>query len=84
MAELGAVELGPVDGRLPLVTEALAASGVVPSRSAARRAVAEGGAYLNNRRITDVDARLDEDDLLVGRYVLVRRGKRTVGGLIVP
>lgn len=84
MAELGAVELGPVDGRLPLVTEALAASGVVPSRSAARRAVAEGGAYLNNRRITDVNARLDEDDLLVGRYVLVRRGKRTVGGLIVP
>ena len=85
-ALFGRGELRALDeGTLAMVmAEALAASGVVPSRSAARRAVAEGGAYLNNRRITDVDARLDEDDLLVGRYVLVRRGKRTVGGLIVP
>ena len=83
MAEVGAVELPPVDGRLPLVVDALAASGAVSSKSAARRAIAEGGAYLNNQKVTDVDARLSEDDLLAGRYALVRRGKRTVGGVIV-
>ncbi|WP_316670783.1 tyrosine--tRNA ligase [uncultured Propionibacterium sp.] len=84
MGEIGAVELAPADGRFPSVVDALAASGVVPSKSAARRAVAEGGAYLNNRKVTDVEARLTEDELLAGRYAVVRRGKRTVGGVIVP
>ena len=52
-------------------------------RSAARRAIAEGGAYLNNVRIEDAEARLQPGDLLHGRYVVLRRGKRTVGGLVV-
>ena len=52
-----------------------------PSRSAARRAIAEGGAYLNNARLSDPDARLVDEDLLYGRYVITRRGKRTVGAV---
>jgi len=84
MTEVGAAELSRDDGRLPLVVDALVASGAVPSKSAARRAIAEGGAYLNNQKVTDTEARLDEDDLLAGRYALVRRGKRTVGGVILP
>ncbi|MBE6478719.1 MAG: tyrosine--tRNA ligase [Propionibacteriaceae bacterium] len=84
MTEVGAAELPRDDGRLPLVVDALVASGAVPSKSAARRAIAEGGAYLNNQKVTDTEARLDEDDLLAGRYALVRRGKRTVGGVILP
>lgn len=83
MTEVGAAELPRDDGRLPLVVDALVASGAVPSKSAARRAIAEGGAYLNNQKVTDTEARLDEDDLLAGRYALVRRGKRTVGGVIL-
>ena len=59
----------------------LEASGVVASRSAARRAIAEGGAYLNNARVNDPDARLEDSDLLYGRYVITRRGKRTVGAV---
>lgn len=68
---------------LPSVVDALAQSGVVPSRSAGRRAVEEGGAYVNNVKVTDVDAVLAADDLLAGRYVVVRRGKRTVGAIEV-
>ena len=60
---------------LPLV-ELMARTGLVSSRSAARTAVQQGGAYLNNRREHDLDRRLTEHDLLAGRYVVLRRGKR--------
>lgn len=81
MSEVQAAEIAPIDGQLPLVADVLAASGVVSSKSAARRAIAEGGAYLNNQKVTDVEARLSNDDLLAGRWVLLRRGKRTVGSV---
>ena len=70
-----------VGADLPGVVEVLEASGVVASRSAARRAIAEGGAYLNNARVSDPEARLVDGDLLYGRYVITRRGKRTVGAV---
>lgn len=81
MSEVQAAEIAPTDGQLPLVADVLAASGVVSSKSAARRAIAEGGAYLNNQKVTDVETRLTNDDLLAGRWVLLRRGKRTVGSV---
>jgi tyrosyl-tRNA synthetase len=70
-AEVSATEL---EG-LPVV-DALVRAGLSPSKSAARKAIGQGGAYVNNRRVSDVDAQLTGDDLLHGRYVLVRRGKR--------
>lgn len=84
MHEVNAAEVAPVDGHGPGLVTALVASGVVASKSAARRAIEEGGAYLNNTKITDVDATLGDGDLLAGRYAVLRRGKRTVGGVIVP
>jgi tyrosyl-tRNA synthetase len=81
--ELHAVELLYRDGQPPLFTDALAASGVVASKGAARRAVEEGGAYLNNQKVTDKDLRLTEDLLLPGGSALVRRGKKTVGAVRV-
>jgi tyrosyl-tRNA synthetase len=80
VAELDAAML-PAGGELPGVVDVLEASGVVPSRSAARRSIAEGGAYVNNTRVVDPDARLAPGDLLHGRYVITRRGKRTVGAV---
>jgi tyrosyl-tRNA synthetase len=68
---------------LPLITDLMAETGIVPSKSAARRAVAEGGAYLNNRKVTDENARPAAEDLLHGRFLVLRRGKRTVGGVEV-
>jgi tyrosyl-tRNA synthetase len=79
-AELGATEM-PVDDRLPSVVDVLERSGVVASKGAARRAIAEGGAYLNNAKVSDVDAQLTEADVLHGRFVVARRGKRTVGAV---
>lgn len=60
------------------VAEAFADSGLSPSRGAARRTVAEGGAYVNNRKVADPDAVLEAGDLLHGRYAVLRRGKRSL------
>ena len=59
VAEVGGVALPPED-QLPPIVDVLERSGVVPSRAAARRAIAEGGAYLNNARVHDHDG--DADD----------------------
>jgi tyrosyl-tRNA synthetase len=68
---------------LPSVADLMAACGIVPSKSAARRAIAEGGAYLNNQKVSGEEARPGPADLLHGRFLVLRRGKRTVGGIEV-
>jgi tyrosyl-tRNA synthetase len=68
---------------LPPVANLMAATGTVPTVSAGRRLIAEGGAYLNNHKVTDVNAVPSTDDLLYGRYLILRRGKRTVGAVEV-
>ncbi|HEX6524340.1 MAG TPA: tyrosine--tRNA ligase [Streptosporangiaceae bacterium] len=85
VAELRPGEIAVSGGELPSAANLMAATGIVPSVSAARRAIAEGGAYLNNRKITDVNAAPGPEDLLHGRYLVLRRGKRTVGAVqIMP
>ncbi len=64
-----------VRGEMTLV-DALASSGLVASRGEARRTIGQGGAYLNNRRVDDAERVLGPGDLLHGRYVLLRRGRR--------
>lgn len=72
-------ELPTVSGRPgDRIVDLLAASGVVDSRAAGRRAVADGGASVNNSRVTDPDATLGVGDLLHGRWAVLRRGKRTL------
>jgi tyrosyl-tRNA synthetase len=83
VAELRAHRLDGDAGSLPPVANLMAAAGIVPSVSAARRAITEGGAYLNNRKITEVEAVPAAGDLLHGRYLILRRGKRTVGAVEV-
>jgi tyrosyl-tRNA synthetase len=68
---------------MPTVADLMALTGIVPSKSAARRAIAEGGASLNNRKVTSEDAVPERSDLLHDRYLIVRRGKRTVGAVDV-
>ncbi len=75
--------LNGAGGQLPPVADLMAETGIVASKSAARRAIAEGGAYLNNRKVTDVDAVPAAADLLHGRFLILRRGKRTVGAVEV-
>lgn len=80
-AGLAAVPASPP----PSVTALFQAAGLVSSRNEARRTVAEGGAYLNNERVSDPDAAVSADTALHGRYVVLRRGRRTVAGVeLVP
>jgi tyrosyl-tRNA synthetase len=86
LAEVPCVKLEAVDVRahgLPPVADLMAATGIAQSKSAARRAIAEGGAYLNNVRVTAQDAVPSVDDLLHGGFLVIRRGKRTVAGVEV-
>lgn len=64
----------------PTIVDLLAATGLTESRGAARRAVSEGGAYVNNAKVLDEQWAPGADDLLPGGWLVVRRGKRTVAG----
>jgi tyrosyl-tRNA synthetase len=79
LAEAPHIEVGEP---MPSVTDLLVQTGLCPSRSAAQRAVAEGGAYLNNDRVTDPDAVPSASDLLAGNWLVLRRGKRTLAGVV--
>ena len=79
LAEVPSVTVEAGDA-LPPVADLMAATGIAPSKSEARRTIAGGGAYLNNVKVTDQDAVPQASDLLHGRFLVLRRGKRTVGG----
>ena len=59
----------------------LVATGLVASKGAARRAVAEGGAYANNHRIADADVAPGDEAYLHGQWLVLRRGKRAIAGV---
>ena len=66
-----------VAGETPSVVDLLA-EGLGVSKSDARRAVREGGAYLNNAKVADEAAVPGPDDWLHGRFLVLRKGKRQV------
>ena len=70
------------DGLLPSIEDLLVRSGLAASKGQARRTVAEGGAYVNNVRVGE-GHRPATGDLLHGSWLVLRRGKRTVGGIRV-
>jgi tyrosyl-tRNA synthetase len=78
LAEAGLVK---VSGQLPPVTALLKESGLVSSLNEARRTITEGGAYVNNERVSDVEATVDPGTLLHGRWLVLRRGRRTFAGV---
>ena len=69
------VPKGRLGGDLTLV-DLLVETGLSRSKSQARTHVERGGAYVNNRREGDVTRAIGPDDLLAGRFVVLRRGKR--------
>jgi tyrosyl-tRNA synthetase len=73
-AELPGGEVSPGDS----IVDALVATGLVDSRNAARRVIADGGASLNNVKISDPEAVLGEGDFLYGQVALVRRGRKSL------
>ena len=93
-ALFGRGELGDLDARtlrdataeLPQVQFFLGASlvdvlvdaGLAPSRGGARRTITEGGAYVNNVKVLDPDAVVLADQVLHDRFVVLRRGKKSL------
>ena len=66
---------------IPTWVDLLAATGVVDSKSAARRIVKEGGAYLNNEKVASEDFRLEKTHFLCGKYAVLRKGKRDLAAV---
>lgn len=66
----------------PTILDLLVATGLVDSRSAGRRTVAEGGAYVNNTRVADDEWVPQPADLLAGGWLVVRRGRRNLAGIL--
>lgn len=60
------------------VVEALIATGLVDSRNAARRVLADGGVSLNNAKVVDVEAVLGEEDFLHGQVAVLKRGRKSM------
>jgi len=65
----------------PTIVDLLLAGGLVDSKGAARRAVKEGGAYVNNTKIGDEEWRPTAEDALHGQWLVVRKGKRNTAGV---
>lgn len=80
-AALSEAGLLPVRGELPPVAALLQQSGLVASANEARRTISEGGAYVNNERVTDGEAVVPASALLHGQFLVLRRGKRTFAGV---
>ncbi|AZS88084.1 tyrosine--tRNA ligase [Streptomyces griseoviridis] len=65
------------------VVDLFAEVGLVASKSAARRTVKEGGAYVNNVKVAGEDAVPTAADLIHGRWLVLRRGKRNLAAVEV-
>jgi tyrosyl-tRNA synthetase len=78
LTEAGAVE---VEDPAAPVSTLLQRAGLASSLSDARRTVKEGGAYVNNVRVTDADAVPASEDWLPGGWLVLRKGKRSVAGV---
>ncbi|OIV38914.1 tyrosine--tRNA ligase [Mangrovactinospora gilvigrisea] len=91
LAELDAATLAAALSELPRARAAagtplidlFAETGLVASKSAARRTVREGGAYANNAKVEEEDAALTPELLLHGRWLVLRRGKRNLAAVEV-
>lgn len=76
LQETEIAEVGPEATILDLLVEA----GLEKSKGAARRTVGEGGAYVNNQRIEDIEWSPNSNDLLHGSWLVLRKGKKRFAG----
>jgi tyrosyl-tRNA synthetase len=67
---------GRLDGQGLRLVDLLVETGLVPSKGRATTTIEQGGAYVNNRRESQPERMISPDDLVAGRYLVLRRGKR--------
>lgn len=78
-ADVPSARLGkdPFSGAGLNIVDLLVNSGMMKSKGEARRAINEGGIYLNNHRVAESERQVTLNDLLEGRFLVLRRGKKT-------
>ena len=81
LTEASVVDLRP--GEPDTIVDLLVATGLCESKGAARRTVKEGGASVNNVRVSSEEWTPGDGELLHGRWLVVRRGKRNFAGVRV-
>ncbi len=79
LREAGSITV-PADSSSSVV-DLFVETGLSKSRGEARRTVAEGGAYLNNERVTDPEAQVGREDFIAGSWLVLRRGKKNFAGV---
>ncbi len=79
LREASVAELKP--GGPDTIADLLVASGLAPSKGAARRTIAEGGVSVNNAKIDSDEWVPQPSDFLHGRWLVLRRGKRNIAGV---
>lgn len=81
LTEASVAQVRPGDAST--IVDLLVASGLCESKGAARRAIKEGGASVNNQRISTEEWEPQTTDLLHGQWLVIRRGKRNFAGIQV-
>lgn len=81
LGEAGAIAVDRA--QMPSVIDLLVEAGLAKSKGEARRTVGEGGAYLNNVRVEDPELVPTEDHLIGGRWMVLRKGKKSFKGVEV-
>ncbi|MGX1739498.1 tyrosine--tRNA ligase [Corynebacterium flavescens] len=81
LSETTIAQVGPEEPRS--IVDLLIATGLAASKGAARRTIKEGGAYVNNVRIDSEEWEPAQDDLLHGKWLVLRRGKKSFAGVAV-
>lgn len=76
------LERAKLDGAGASIIDLVVAAGLEPSKGAARKSLEAGGVYLNNVR-ADLTRTVSAADLLFGKYLLLRKGKRSYAVLTV-
>lgn len=66
-----------LSGRGKPLVELLAECGVASSKGDARRSIEGGGLYVNGVRVADASRQITLDDAIDGRFILLRKGKKS-------
>jgi len=81
LTEAGLVSVKSIDGKIPSAIDLLVLSGIVKSKTEARRMISEGAAWLNNQKLAEENSEIEQKSLIYGRFLILRRGRRTVAGV---
>ena len=64
------------------IVDALVLTGLAPSKGQARTLISQGGITLNDKKITDINSKLSQDDFSDG-YAIIKKGKKVFHKLII-